>query len=94
MDMVCVPCTISGSENWREQAADDARTAPYYHSQSEGRPMLRKSAAVLAVVLSFANVNATRADPGPDSRSDAHCATNVGDWEEPSGESRIKLWPL
>ncbi len=23
-------------------------------------------------------------------RSDAHCATNVSDWEEPSGESRFK----
>ncbi len=27
---------------------------------------------------------------GPDSRSDAHCATTVGDWEEPSGESRFR----
>ncbi len=26
---------------------------------------------------------------GPDSRSDAHFATIVGDWEEPSGESRF-----
>ncbi len=26
---------------------------------------------------------------GPESRSDAHCATIVGDWEEPSGESRL-----
>ena len=26
----------------------------------------------------------------PDSRSDAHCATNVGDWEKPSGESGFK----
>ena len=25
----------------------------------------------------------------PNSRSDAHCATIVGDWEEPSGESRF-----
>ncbi len=25
---------------------------------------------------------------GPNSRSDAHCAIIVGDWEEPSGESR------
>ncbi len=30
---------------------------------------------------------------GPESRSDAHCATTVGDWEEPSGESRIKPCP-
>ncbi len=28
---------------------------------------------------------------GPNSRSDAHCATIVGDWEEPSGESRFNL---
>jgi len=27
---------------------------------------------------------------GPNSRSDAHCAIIVGDWEEPSGESRLK----
>ncbi len=27
---------------------------------------------------------------GPDTRSDAHCATIFGDWEEPSGESRLK----
>ena len=33
---------------------------------------------------------AYRDSSGPDSRSDAHCATNVGDWEEPSGESRFK----
>ncbi len=25
----------------------------------------------------------------PNSRSHAHCATIVGDWEEPSGESRL-----
>ena len=30
-----------------------------------------------------------RASAGPDSRPDAHCATNVGKWEEPSGESRL-----
>ena len=28
---------------------------------------------------------------GPDSQSDAHGATIVGDWEEPSGESRLIL---
>ncbi len=32
---------------------------------------------------------ASRDGPGPNSRSDAHCATIVGNWEEPSGESRI-----
>ena len=26
---------------------------------------------------------------GPDSQLDAHCATVVGDWEEPSGEPRF-----
>ena len=30
---------------------------------------------------------AYRDSSGPDSRSDAHCATIFGDWEEPSGES-------
>ncbi len=34
---------------------------------------------------------AYRDSSGPDSRSDAHCATIVGDWEEPSGESRLNL---
>ncbi len=33
---------------------------------------------------------AYRDSSGPDSRSDAHCATIVGDWEEPSGEPRLK----
>jgi hypothetical protein len=33
---------------------------------------------------------AYRDSSGPDSRSDAHCAIIVGDWEEPSGESRLK----
>ena len=33
---------------------------------------------------------AYRDSSGPDSRSDAHCATLVGDWEEPSGESRLR----
>ncbi len=33
---------------------------------------------------------AYRASAGPNSRSDAHCVTIVGDWEEPSGESRLK----
>ena len=33
---------------------------------------------------------AYRDSSGPDSRSDAHCATIVGDWEEPSGESRLE----
>ncbi len=28
-----------------------------------------------------------------ESRSDAHCATIVGDWEEPSGESRLRASP-
>ncbi len=32
---------------------------------------------------------AYRARAGPDSRPDAHCATIVGNWEEPSGESRL-----
>ncbi len=32
---------------------------------------------------------AYRDSSGPDSRSDAHRATIVGDWEEPSGESRL-----
>ena len=33
---------------------------------------------------------AYRASAGPDSWSAAYCATIVGDWEEPSGESRIQ----
>ena len=33
---------------------------------------------------------AYRDSSGPNSRSDAHCATNVGDWARPSGESRFK----
>ncbi len=33
---------------------------------------------------------AYRDSSGLESRSDAHCATNVGDWEEPSGESRLE----
>ena len=33
---------------------------------------------------------AYRDSSGPDSRSDAHCATIFGDWEEPSGESPLK----
>ncbi len=33
---------------------------------------------------------AYRDSSGPESRSDAHCATIVGDWEEPFGESRLK----
>ena len=33
---------------------------------------------------------AYRDSSGPNSRSDAHYATIVGDWEEPSGESRLK----
>ena len=32
---------------------------------------------------------AYRDSSGPDSFSDAHCAITVGDWEEPSGESRL-----
>ncbi len=36
---------------------------------------------------------ACRDSSGPKSRSDAHCATIVGDWEEPSGESRLGLVP-
>ena len=32
---------------------------------------------------------AYRDSSGPNSRSDAHCATIVGEWEEPSGESRM-----
>ena len=31
---------------------------------------------------------AYRASGGPESRSDAHCATIVGDWVEPYGESQ------
>ncbi len=34
---------------------------------------------------------AYRDSSGPDSRSDAHCATIVGDWEKPSGESRASV---
>jgi len=33
---------------------------------------------------------AYRDSPEPDSRSDDPCATIVGDWEEPSGESRLE----
>ena len=33
---------------------------------------------------------AYRDSSGPESRSDAHCAPIVGDWEEPSGESLFK----
>jgi hypothetical protein len=33
---------------------------------------------------------AYRDSSGPDSRSDARYATIVGDWEEPSGECRVK----
>ncbi len=33
---------------------------------------------------------AYRDSSGPNSRSDAHCATIVGDWEEPSGESQFR----
>ncbi len=33
---------------------------------------------------------AYRDSPGPDSRSDDPCATIIGDWEEPSGESRTR----
>ncbi len=33
---------------------------------------------------------AYRDSSGPESRSDAHCATIVGDWEQPSGESRLR----
>ncbi len=33
---------------------------------------------------------AYRDSSGPDSRPDAHCATNFGDWEEPSGESHLE----
>ena len=33
---------------------------------------------------------AYRDSSGPDSRSDAHCATIVGDREEPTGESRLR----
>ncbi len=36
---------------------------------------------------------AYRASAGPDSRPDAHCATNVGNWGEPSGESRFRSIP-
>ena len=35
---------------------------------------------------------AYRDSSGPDSRSEAHCATIVGDWEEASGESRFKAF--
>ncbi len=34
---------------------------------------------------------AYRDSSGPNSRPDAHCATIVGGWEEPSGESRLKV---
>nr|ABZ09847.1 hypothetical protein ALOHA_HF4000APKG8L7ctg1g22 [uncultured marine microorganism HF4000_APKG8L7] len=38
---------------------------------------------------------AYRDGSGPNSRSDAHCAIIVGDWEEPSGESRINMrWTI
>ena len=33
---------------------------------------------------------AYRDSSGPDSRSGAHCATIVCDWEEPSGDSRYR----
>ncbi len=33
---------------------------------------------------------AYRVSSGPDSRSDAHCGIILGDWEKPSGESRLK----
>ncbi len=36
---------------------------------------------------------AYRASAGPDSRPDAHCATNVGNWGEPSGECRFRSIP-
>ena len=36
---------------------------------------------------------AYRASAAPDSRPDAHCATNVGNWGEPSGESRFRSIP-
>lgn len=41
----------------RQSAAAAARTksSPFYHSQWEGRPMLRTFAAALAVVLCLAN---------------------------------------
>ncbi len=32
---------------------------------------------------------AYRVSSGPNSRSDAHCDTILGDWDEPSGESRV-----
>jgi hypothetical protein len=35
---------------------------------------------------------AYRDSSGPNSRSDAHYATIVGNWEEPSGESRLVCW--
>ncbi len=33
---------------------------------------------------------AYRDSSGPESRSDAHCAIIVGDWEDPSGETRLE----
>ncbi len=35
---------------------------------------------------------AYRDSSGPESRSDAHCATIIGDWEEPSGESLLRTF--
>ena len=34
---------------------------------------------------------AYRDSSGPNSRSDAHCVTIVGDWEEPSGDSGLDV---
>ncbi len=34
---------------------------------------------------------AYRVSSGPNSRSDAHCDTILGDWDEPSGESRLDI---
>ncbi len=59
------------------------------------RRMLALSQCEMVTGPSFSSPNQPDQEPttayrdcsGPNSRSDAHCATIVGDWEKPSGET-------
>ena len=56
----------------------DARDGRVAESQSPNQPDQER-------------ITAQRDTSGPESRSGAHCANIVGNWEEPCGESRVEI---
>ena len=70
------------------RAKPDDRTGDARHCAGVLMPKPCCQIFVASGIYATRPTTAYRDSSGPESRSDAHGATIVGDWEEPSGESR------